>query len=199
MWKNKLLVQAHTILHLPPSSVPGGWPSSAGTLANWFLVESGQWKARKQGKRLKGKRVVEDSLNFLSAWPQVGSGSISFPKTNTSVGIFRVLVTPWVLETSLFICLFRLRGGNVVSFWGNFSWCLRTLSTPLSIASSLNSSQLFHLSTAPVFCPNLDWYRGKAAHKSIWTLSFLRRVYVLQIKMYYAMVEILGRGILFLH
>lgn len=79
------------------------------------LTEGGQ--AREETERQEGM----DSLNFLSAWPQVGSGSISSPKTNTSVGIFRVLVTPWVLETSLFICLFRLRGGNVVSFWGNFS------------------------------------------------------------------------------
>lgn len=47
----------------------------------------------------------------LPTWPS-WAGYLPPPKTDTSVGVSRVLVTLWVLEAPLFTCPFRLRGGE---------------------------------------------------------------------------------------
>lgn len=204
----ELLILPLCLYRFPPlpsplSSVPGGSPlcisgTACPLVSGWF----GQWEGLKGGGEAGGetrRQECMDALSFLSPWPQVGHGYISPPKTNTSGGIFRVLVTPWVLETPLFLCLFRLRGGNVVSSGDTFFWCPPTLSTPLSRPSSLYSFQLLQWITWPASCQNLDWYRRKVGYESIWTIYIFWGGYVIPINMYYCKIEILGRGTLFLH
>lgn len=81
----------------------------------WLIWPMGGTDRRWGGRRRDPKARGYGRPQLSVSWPPVGHGYISPPKTNTSAGIFRVLVTPWVLETPLFLCLFRLTGGNVVS------------------------------------------------------------------------------------